>query len=1219
MTIEDPKPYQQAWLRLSARISEGVSAPSEFPVAERNMTGRSVAFSSSGNLAFCAGIAASGLRASAWCGRKQFSENVNTLKQIVRMQQPMVLVADTAQAKQLMDTGAFVLLASTVQELLDLTIIAHRAAELSLVPGVVVFHSDEEQEPIFPQDQALLHYLGDADDRISVPTPAQEILFGKSRRRIPREFNMDIPLLMGASKSDKGRFYEVAAQKAFISSHLNSILEQAFSEFEGVFGRTYRPFQAKDAERAELILFHDEPRNYTLGQGLKTKSRIGNIMLKQLAPLPEKLMAQCEKAGRLIVIEHTAEGGALLFSKVCEAFSNRSVCINSALYIEAPSVEAMQLLVEKVQTNSNLQNPIWIDIPFVNEASAFPKKQVLQQVVKREYPNLPNPLQKRASTQTDTIRFPERIPLVLRKYGDHGPAHSRLADFFDNTAFFYDTESSEWTADPFQAMPTMPPATAAFGQATANRTQVPVLDTGKCTGCADCAVHCPHSAIPPLVLDLEAYIRSGIKLAQANGEVITQLFPQVKNLAKAANKIVDAILQLKDEASNSLTLQDVLSPAFAAFAEQTKLEGEKLEASTKEINAILAAVGSYAVVASPNHFNDGSKELFSLAIDPNACTGCGICANVCSDGALNLATETDALRTDINRQFGLWEQFPDTHSDTLQRLMGDADYPSLNALMLSRNFYMGLTGATGSEGSSAKTMIHAVGAVAEAIIQPAYRVLLQQIDARIEGISAILKKEMSEALPDIGANGSGLSLDKLTTAKISLDEILERQTEKGKSKLLDKAVLQRKLDLLKELGDLKDLIISGASGVGRARFGIALDASLAKLSQFPLNSFTVPVICFDGSSVEMTKGLIHGHIRHFLDNMKVLRRAEMEGAKAYNPVLHDHQLAALQWSDLSNDEKSFAPPLLLIARNSLIENKGAQQLAQLLSGEFPVKLILMDNADPRMDTAVADRATMAASMLPFIAQQNIQVLQSSLANADQLFDGLTSAFGKSGGAVIRLLAPDSDHGNMQMLHTLAANSRAFVHLDHRPDRTGNLVFSKLHIDANLSPEDDWVTIDLKYEEDGTEKELPYEVTLADWAYTRPDRKRYFSPWNEKMGEAVQVAAYLKLTDVKGKVPVIMRVNGNGELAFHAVAQPVMEETKAALKAWNFLREVAGTLTEYPEKLYKKVEMELSVKYEDEKTKLTAEYETRSAQLEQEHLEKIRTQIKAKLMQLAAAR
>jgi pyruvate/2-oxoacid:ferredoxin oxidoreductase alpha subunit/Pyruvate/2-oxoacid:ferredoxin oxidoreductase delta subunit len=1216
MSMENRRSHQQAWLKLTARISEGVSmADADFPVAERNMAGRSVAFSSSGNLAFCAGISASGLRASAWIGKNHLSEDLNTLRQMVRNQQPVVLVADTAQAKQLMDAGAFVLLASTVQELLDLTIIAHRVAENALVPGVVVFHADaseEEAAAALSPDHALLQFLGDADDRITIPTPAQQMLFGKFRRRIPRTFNTDIPVLIGAEKSEKGRSYEAAARKVFLASHLNEILEQAFSEFETVFGRNYQPFHAKDVERAEVILFHDEAHAHALTQTVKSKSRIGSILLKQLSPVPEKLKTQCEKATKLLVTERSAEGGALIFPKMCEAFSNQPKYIYSALYTETPTAEAVQSLVDKVETGKDISNPIWMDIPFTNENSAFPKKQVLQQQVRREYPHL-NGVKK--TSEANSVRFPERIPLVLRKYADHGPAYSRLADFFDNTAFFYDTDSSEWTADPLQSTPIMPSATAAFGRAAASRTQLPELDTANCTACGDCAVHCPHSAIPPLVLDIETHIRSGIKLAQANGAVITQLFPKVKNLAKAANKVVETISQSKEE--QPLNLRNILTPAFDDFSKQAKFEGEQLEAATTELNAILDAVGTYSVVASQAHFNDASKELFSLAIDANACTGCGICSEVCADSALSMQAETDALKSDINRQFGLWEQFPDTHAETLQRLMDDADQPSLNALMLSRNFYMSLTGAGGSEGSSAKTMIHLVSAVAEAAIQPSYRALLQHIDSRVEATTSNLKKEMSAALPDIAANGSGLSLEKLTTAKVSLDEILGRQSEK--SKLLDKAVLQRKLDLLKELGNLKDLITAGASGIGRSRYGIALDASLAELAQFPLNSFTVPVVCFDGASVEMAKGLVYGHIRHFLDNMKVLRRAELEESGKYNPALHDHQIAAIQWKDLSDEERSFAPALLLIVRNTLIENKGVHQMAQLLGEGFPVKIVIIDNANPKLENAAADRPSSAAVMLPFIAQQNIQVLQSSLANADHLFEGLTSAFGKSGGAVLRLLAPDNEHGNMQMLHTLATNSRAFTHLDHRPDRTGKLIFSKLHIDANVSSNEDWTSVKLSHKKQGEEVELPYEVTLADWAYTQADRKKQFSPWKEQLGEPTQVAAYLRLDDVKGKVPVIIRVNADQELVYHVVSEPIVRETAAALKAWNFLREVAGTLTEFPEKLRAKVEKELSVKYEQEKQKLTTEHDAKTAQLEQEYLEKIRVQIKSKLMQMAAER
>ncbi len=150
-------------------------------------------------------------------------------------------------------------------------------------------------------------------------------------------------------------------------------------------------------------------------------------------------------------------------------------------------------------------------------------------------------------------------------------------------------------------------------------------------------------------------------------------------------------------------------------------------------------------------------------------------------------------------------------------------------------------------------------------------------------------------------------------------------------------------------------------------------------------------------------------------------------------------------------------------------------------------------------------------------------------------------------------------------------------------------------------------------------ELAYPVTLADWAYSRNSRRKMFRAWKEQMGTPVQVAEYLTLANVNGKVPVIMRVNSDLELLKYVVPTSVIQETKAALMGWNFIREVAGTVTEFPEKLRAKVEKELSAKYEEEKLELTAEHEARIAQLEQEYLEKIRVQIKSKLMQMAAER
>ena len=81
------------------------------------------------------------------------------------------------------ETGCFQLFAKNAQEVADLTLIAHRIAELALAPVVVaqdMFQTSHALHNVLMPEQKLAErYLGRPDDRPEVPTASQRMLFGK--------------------------------------------------------------------------------------------------------------------------------------------------------------------------------------------------------------------------------------------------------------------------------------------------------------------------------------------------------------------------------------------------------------------------------------------------------------------------------------------------------------------------------------------------------------------------------------------------------------------------------------------------------------------------------------------------------------------------------------------------------------------------------------------------------------------------------------------------------------------------------------------------------------------------------------------------------------------------------------------------------------------------------------------------------------------------------
>ena len=102
------------------------------------------------------------------------------------------------------DTGFFQLFAKNVQHVADLNIIAHRIAELALTPGVIAqdgFLTTHLIESLYlPERNLIRDFLGRPDDIIDTPTPAQKIIYGDQRRRIPEVLDViNVPGLRSAS------------------------------------------------------------------------------------------------------------------------------------------------------------------------------------------------------------------------------------------------------------------------------------------------------------------------------------------------------------------------------------------------------------------------------------------------------------------------------------------------------------------------------------------------------------------------------------------------------------------------------------------------------------------------------------------------------------------------------------------------------------------------------------------------------------------------------------------------------------------------------------------------------------------------------------------------------------------------------------------------------------------------------------------------------------
>src|SRR5512140_1742077 len=156
------------------------------------------------------------------------------------------------------DTGFFQLFAKDVQESADLNLIAHKVAELALNPGLIAqdgFLTSHVIESMrLPEDELIKEFLGDPSDEIDCPTPAQKLVFGPKRRRIPELYNFDYPAMLGVVQNQDAYAQGIAAQRPFYFDHVAELTDRAMAEYGALTGRRYARATGYRLDDAEWVL-----------------------------------------------------------------------------------------------------------------------------------------------------------------------------------------------------------------------------------------------------------------------------------------------------------------------------------------------------------------------------------------------------------------------------------------------------------------------------------------------------------------------------------------------------------------------------------------------------------------------------------------------------------------------------------------------------------------------------------------------------------------------------------------------------------------------------------------------------------------------------------------------------------------------------------------------------------------------------------------------------
>jgi pyruvate-ferredoxin/flavodoxin oxidoreductase len=325
------------------------------------------------------------------------------------------------------DTGFSQLFARNAQEAADLNLIGRKIAELSLTPivvaqdGFLTTHLIELLQ--VPERELIAEFLGRPDDIIDCPTPAQQLIYGDTRRRIPELWNVDNPLLAGPVENQDAYMQSVVSQRPYFFDAIAAITDQVMDEFYQLTGRRYQRVNTYRNEDADYLIF---------GQGSmivqaeaiadylrQTRDiKVGVVNLTVYRPFPGELLSKVLQGKKgVAILERVDQPLAEDLPLMCEVRASLSKCLENQLFgnSEKPwadyqtyriedmprlysgcyglgsrdlQPEALLAAVENMLPDGEQKSFYYLSVDFIHDQAANPKQEIYQQRLLDAYPHI---------------------------------------------------------------------------------------------------------------------------------------------------------------------------------------------------------------------------------------------------------------------------------------------------------------------------------------------------------------------------------------------------------------------------------------------------------------------------------------------------------------------------------------------------------------------------------------------------------------------------------------------------------------------------------------------------------------------------------------------------------------------------------------------------------------------------------------------------------------
>jgi pyruvate-ferredoxin/flavodoxin oxidoreductase len=216
-----------------------------------------------------------------------------------------------------LDTGWIMLFGKDAQQAADQALILRRVTELSLTPGMNImdgFLTTHLERTFYKHESELIReYLGAPDDIIDCPTEAQRVLFGPTRRRVPKMMDLTNPILLGRCRTRNTTCRAWWRGETTLPSRFLQFLEEAY---EG-FCRADRPrygliseYKTEDADTV-FVSLGSAAENIEAAVDYLRQTRgssVGSVHVNVIRPFPEAALVNALKGKKnVIILERTDE------------------------------------------------------------------------------------------------------------------------------------------------------------------------------------------------------------------------------------------------------------------------------------------------------------------------------------------------------------------------------------------------------------------------------------------------------------------------------------------------------------------------------------------------------------------------------------------------------------------------------------------------------------------------------------------------------------------------------------------------------------------------------------------------------------------------------------------------------------------------------------------------------------------------------------------------